>query len=130
MGGEILLALLLLLWLIGGPIIALVQASLAKTQARKTQADLRDLETELRGLRQELWQLRNSGAPQEPMPQAEIPDQAAFGRPVRNDRTSSLVSASGGPRHFVTSSFRHFVTSCSCEALPQERTGRSRTSFT
>ena len=76
MRGEFLLALLLLLWLIGGPIIALVMASLARTHARETQAYLRDLEKELRGLQQELRQLRTSGVPLEPMPQAEIPGQA------------------------------------------------------
>ena len=73
MRGEFLLALLLLLWLIGGPIIALVMASFARTQTRKTQAYLRDLETELRSLQQELRQLRTSGVPLEPMPESIPP---------------------------------------------------------
>ena len=71
-----LLVLLLLAWLIIGPIVALVRAGAARGEARETQQNLHKLENELRALRQELRLLRDSGSippPVTPAPLIPLP---------------------------------------------------------
>jgi len=76
MGGEILLVLLLLGWVLVGPIIALVKASLASTRAREAQENLRDLEQQVHRLQREVALLlkptATSPGPSEPLPQAHL----------------------------------------------------------
>ncbi|MCX6876361.1 MAG: DUF2339 domain-containing protein [Verrucomicrobia bacterium] len=86
MEGPILLLILLLLWLIIGPIIALVKANLARSEARETQAHSRKLATRVHQLERELVLMKHLSATAEPQPQAAQPATEVPDRPSLPDR--------------------------------------------
>ena len=105
MEGLILLVCLLVIWLIAAPIVALVKASQAKTEARETQVKLDRMERGLQLLQRETRLLQmafNNPQSQPGPPSAVVPDQAeeaavALPRPAVPPPIRPPVVAPQGP---------------------------------
>lgn len=94
MEGELLLLLLLLAWLIIGPIVALIKAGKARAQADEQQQELRNLRQQVELLRQEVFHQRQGPPVAGPAADAwEVPSPAATPEPAQRPDLVPLLDA-------------------------------------